>query len=548
MECWKNFCAFCLILAIITTIACGAQPLHEEIDKIIKSQASGITATTSSDAEFFRRVQLDIAGTIPDPQQVRAFLNDKSPQKRTKLIDTLLASEAFANHWADRLSTMLLERQTLGKITDEEWREYLKKTIQETPRWDQIAREMLAATGKDISRPAMKFLGNGAHHRLTEDVARLFLGMDLKCAKCHDHPSVNEWKQAHYWGLFAYLNQTKQATNSKDKKVYFVESLAAGKVKFQSVFEDNEEETGPKVPGGSEVPIPTYEKGKEFDKPATDGLPAVPKFRPRELLARDLPVKENTYFVHNAVNRIWFLMMGRGLVHPLDEIHGKNPPSHPALIAVLANEFVKHQFELKWLIREIALSLSYQRSSILPEGIKTVEANSYRIAHPKPMTPEQLLKAILKASGNFEKVSAMKADTNAGKFDRRGYFSGTHSDMPKSYKEIRAIFMETFAQPAGEAEEDFLPGLNRSLFLMNDRLIMHWLEPHDDNLVQRLKKMQEDGKISEEMYLSVLARFPDQEETQTITDYLEKNESRRDAALGELVWALLTSTEFRLNH
>ena len=133
------------MLVIITTIACGAQPLHEEIDKIIKSQASGITATTSSDAEFFRRVQLDIAGTIPDPQQVRAFLNDKSPQKRTRLIDTLLASEAFANHWTDRLSTMLLERQTLGKVTDEEWREYLKKTIQENPRWDQMAKEMLAA-------------------------------------------------------------------------------------------------------------------------------------------------------------------------------------------------------------------------------------------------------------------------------------------------------------------------------------------------------------------------------------------------------------------
>ena len=548
MECWKRFCAFCLILAIITAIACGAQPLHEEIDKIIQSQASGITATTSNDAEFFRRVQLDIAGTIPDPRQVRAFLNDKSPQKRTRLIDTLLTSKAFANHWTDRLSTMLLERQSLGKVTDEEWRGYLKKTIQENPRWDQMAREMLAATGKGISRSAMKFLGNGAHHRLTEDVARLFLGMDLKCAKCHDHPSVNEWKQAHYWGLYAYLNQTKQATNSKDKKVYFVESLATGKIKFQSVFEDNEEETGPKLPDGSEVPIPTYEKGKGFDKPATDGLPAVPKFRPRELLARDLPVKENTYFVHNAVNRIWFLMMGRGLVHPLDEIHGKNPPSHPALIAVLANEFVKHQFELKWLIREIALSQSYQRSSMLPEGIKTVETNSYRIAHPKAMTPEQLLKAILKASGNFEKVSAMKASTDAEKFDRRGYFSGTHNDMPKSYEEIRAIFMETFAQPAGEAEEDFLPGLNKSLFLMNDRLIMHWLEPHDSNLVQRLGKMQEDGKISEEMYLSVLARFPDKEEAQTITDYLEKNKSRRDAALGELVWALLTSTEFRLNH
>ncbi|MFP6873451.1 MAG: DUF1549 domain-containing protein [Verrucomicrobiales bacterium] len=542
------FRAFCFILTGIATTAQGALPLHREIDRVINAQAGGPSATTSSDAEFFRRVQLDIAGTIPDAGQVRDFLNDKSTQKRAQLIDSLLASESFAVHWTDRLSTMLLERQALGKVTDGQWRAYLKRSMQGTPRWDVMAREMLTAAGKGESRAAMKFLGNGSHHRLTEDVARLFLGMDLKCAKCHDHPSVKEWKQAHYWGLYAYLNQTKQATNSKDKQVYFVESLATGKIKFQSVFEDNEEETGPRLPGGIEVSIPAYEKGKEFDKPATDGLPAVPRFRPRELLARDLPSKENVHFVHNAVNRVWFLMMGRGLVHPLDEMHGKNPSSHPKLTAILAREFVAHQFDLKWLLREIALSESYQRSSLLPEGVKTVAASSYRTAHPKAMTPEQLLNAILKATGNLEKVTAMKTAPDAEKFDRRGYFSGTHGEMPKSFEEIRAIFMETFAQPAGEAEDDFLPGLNRSLFLMNDRLVLHWLEPHDDNLVQRLAKMQDHGKIADEMYLSVLARFPEGEELPTLTDYLEKNETRRDAALGELAWALLTSTEFRLNH
>ena len=542
------FRAFCLILTGIATMAQGAPPLHREIDRIINAQAGGPSATISSDAEFFRRVQLDIAGTIPDTGQVRAFLNDKSAQKRTRLIERLLTSDWFAGHWTDRLSTMLLERQSLGKVTDGQWRAYLKKSMQGTPRWDVMTRQMLAATGKDESRAAMKFLGNGSHHRLTEDVARLFLGMNLKCAKCHDHPSVKEWKQAHYWGLYAYLKQTKQATNSRDKQVYFVESLASGKVKFQSVFEDNEEQTGPRLPGRPEVTIPTFEKGKEFDKPAEDGLPAVPRFRPRELLARDLPVKENTHFVHNAVNRIWFLMMGRGLVHPLDEMHGGNPPSHPELRAVLAREFVAHQFDLKWLLREIALSKSYQRSSLLPEGVKTVAASSYRTAHPKAMSPEQLLKAILKATGNLEKVTAMKTAPDAEKFNRRGYFSGTHGEMPKSFEEIRAIFLETFAQPAGEAEDDFLPGLNRSLFLMNDRLVMHWLEPHDGNLVQGLGKIQDPGKIAEEMYLSVLARFPEEEELQTLKDYLEKNATRRDAALGELAWALLTSTEFRLNH
>ncbi|MDP7010029.1 MAG: DUF1553 domain-containing protein, partial [Verrucomicrobiota bacterium] len=477
-----------LCLVSLSTLAAG--PLHVRLDKIIAAKADGPVAPRSDDAEFFRRVQLDFSGIIPKASEVRAFLKNKSPDKRTKFIDQLLARDTFAAHWTDRLTVMLLERQNLGKITKEEWRGYLAKTLKGKPKWDVMAREMIAATGRGEARSAMKFLGAANHHGMTEDIAQLFLGMDLKCAKCHDHPSVDDWKQAHYWGLFTYLNQTKQATNSKDKQTYLVEGLAIKKVEFQSVFETEKENTGPRLPGGKEIEIPTFEKGQEFEKPAADGLPAVPKFRPRELLARDLTAKDNTYFVRNSVNRFWFLMMGRGLVHPLDEVHGKNPPSHPALLDLLAKEFVVHGFDVKWLLREIALSESYQRSSRLPAKAKSVKTASYRTAHPKALTPEQLLNAVLKATGNLEKVYAMKADPNAEKFDRKGYFTGTNLDLPPSLDEIRAVFVQTYGKPPGEAEVDFMPGLNKSLFLMNDKLIIHWLKPHKGNLIERLTKMK----------------------------------------------------------
>jgi hypothetical protein len=411
-----------------------------------------------------------------------------------------------------------------------------------------MAREMIAATGRGEARPAMKFLGAANHHEMTEGIAQLFLGMDLKCAKCHDHPSVNDWKQEHYWGLFTYLNQTKLGTNSKDKQTYLVEGLATKKVEFQSVFETEKKNTGPRLPGGKEIAIPTFEKGQEFEEPASDGLPAVPKFRPRELLARDLTAKDNTYFVRNSVNRFWFLMMGRGLVHPLDEVHGKNPPSHPALLDLLAKEFVAHGFDMKWLLREIALSESYQRSSRLPAKPKSVKAASYRTAHPKALTPEQLLNAVLKATGNLEKVRAMKVDPDAEKFDRKGYFTGTNLDLPPSLDEIRAVFVQTYGNPPGEAEVDFMPGLNKSLFLMNDKLIVHWLKPRDGNLIERLTKMKTAEAIAEELYLSVLARFPTEDEEATTDNYLKRNEKRREGALGDLAWALLNSAEFRLNH
>ena len=540
--------ALYIILTCFALLAKGAEPLHQQIDRLITAKAGGPVAGRSDDSEFFRRVRLDLSGEIPSPAEVQAFLKDKESGKRQKLIDQLLARDSFATHWTDRFSVMLLERQKLGKVTDEEWQKFLVKTLKGKPRWDVMAREMVAATGKGDARPAMKFLGTADHHAMTEDIARLFLGMDLKCAKCHDHPSVNEWKQAHYWGLYAYVNQTKNATNSKDKQAYLVEGVATKKVDFQSVFKTEKEITGPRLPGGKEVVIPAFEKGQEFEKPAADGLPGVPKFRPRELLARDLTSKDNAYFVRNGVNRLWYLMMGRGLAHPLDEVHGQNPPSHPKLLELLMREFVAHEFDVKWLVREIALSESYQRSSRLPKGLKKVAPESWRTAHPKAMTPEQMLKAVLKATGNGGWVTKLEAPENASKFDRRGYFTGTNLEMPPSFEEIRALFMLTYAEPAGTPEVDFIPGLNKALFLMNDRLIQDWLKPQKGNLVERLTKQKTPQAIAEEMYLSMLARLPEEEETATVADYLKQNEKRRAAALGDLAWALLTSTEFRLNH
>ena len=526
----------------------AAERLSQRIDKLIAAKAGGAVATRSDDSEFFRRVKLDLTGRIPSATDTRSFLQDTTSSKRAKLINRLIASDAFATHWTDRLSVMLLERQNLGKVTDEEWRTFLEKTLKGKPRWDVLAREMVGATGTGESRPAMKFLGTADHHTMTENIARLFLGMDIKCAKCHDHPSVDEWKQSHYWGLFSYLNQTKNATNSKDKRAYLAEGVATKKVDFQSVFKTEKEITGPRLPGGKEVAIPAFKKGQEFEKPAANGLPGVPKFRPRELLARDLTAKDNTYFVRNGVNRIWYLMMGRGLVHPLDEMHGQNPPSHPKLMEILMREFVAHEFDVKWLVREIALSESYQRSSRLPKAAKDVKPESWRTAHPKAMTPEQLLNAVLKATGNGSWVRELKAPANAEKFDRRGYFTGTNREMPPSFEEIRALFMLTYAEPAGTPEVDFIPGLNKALFLMNDRLIQDWLKPQKGNLVERLTKLKTPEAIAEEMYMSMLARFPEKDETATVADYLKQNDKRRTAAVGDLAWGLLTSTEFRLNH
>ena len=539
--------------AVFTLRLFAAPVLHEQIDELVRAKAGDVPfAETADDASFLRRVTLDLTGNIPAPGKVNTFLEDPSSDKRTDRIDKLISSNDFAVHWADRLTVMLLERQDQGTVPNEQWRHFLESSLREKPLWDLMVRHMIEAKGHGPARPAMKFLGTANHHTMTENIARLFLGMDLTCARCHDHPSVEAWKQSDYWGLFAYLNQTRQATHKAENQVYLVEDLATTKVEFESVFNPGQKTTGPRLPHGKEVEIPAFEEGDQYEKPAEDGLPAVPRFHPRELLARDLTAADNSLFARNSVNRMWFLLMGQGLFHPLDEMHDHNPPSHPQLLNLLGHEFVAHAFDLKWLLREIMLSETYQRDSRLPEGISQVDHTRYQVSSPKNLTPEQLLRAVLRATGNTRYATALQAEHEANaeakKFDRKGYFTGNNTDLPPSLDEIKSIFAMTFGQSPGEAEVDFTPGLNKALFLMNDRLIQHWLQPREGNLIDRLQKTAEAKEVARKLYLSVLSRLPEAEEQLAVADYLQQNESRQTDALGDLAWALLNSAEFRFNH
>jgi len=531
----------------------GAPALHEQIDDLVRAKAGDVPfAGATDDASFLRRVTLDLTGNIPAPSDVNAFLKAPSADKRTAHIDKLLSSNAFAVHWADRLTVMLLERQDQGTVTNEQWRHFLESSLQKKPAWDVMVRHMIEAKGHGSERPAMKFLGTANHHTMTENIARLFLGMDLTCARCHDHPSVEAWKQSDYWGLFAYLNPTRQATHKTENQVYLVEDLATTKIEFESVFNPGKKTTGPRLPHGKEVEIPTFEEGDQYEKPAEEGLPAVPRFHPRELLARDLTAADNFLFARNSVNRMWFLLMGQGLFHPLDEMHDHNPPSHPQLLDLLGHEFVAHAFDLKWLLREILLSETYQRDSRLPEGISQVDPTGYQVCSPKPLTPEQLLRAVLRATGNPQYGAArqteQKANPETKKFDRKGYFTGSNTELPPSLEEAEAIFALTFGQSPGKAEVDFTPGLNKALFLMNDRMVHHWLQPREGNLIDRLQNTTGTNEVARQLYLSVLSRLPEEEEQLAVEDYLQQIPSRRPAALADLAWALLNSAEFRFNH
>jgi hypothetical protein len=348
----------------------AAAPLHEQIDRLFEADTLVPTTPQSDDAEFLRRAMLDLHGIIPTAADVRSFLADKSPTKRTKLIDDLLASPRFARHMATTFDVLWLERKVDKNIKVQDWYDYLYHSFHEGKPYDQLVREILLADDlQEATKPATKFYHVRAcePNALTRDIGRLFFGMDMQCNQCHDHPTIDDYTIADYYGLYAFVNRTYLFTNKQ--KVQFVAEKPDGEASFKSVFTDESaDKVVPRVPRGPAIVEPVLKKGEEYAvKPdKAKEVKPIPAFSRRAALAERGVDGSSEMFDRNAANRLWAQLIGRGLVHPVDFHHPYNPPSHPALLDLLAREFRTHGCDPRYLLREIALSKFYGRSCELP--------------------------------------------------------------------------------------------------------------------------------------------------------------------------------------
>lgn len=503
--------------------------LWEEIDRLVLERAGGPCAARSEDGEFLRRIYLDLVGRIPSITETRAYLADASPDKRAHTIDRLLASDESAEHMANVFHVMLLER--LGDHG--EWRNYLRQAFAANKPWDQMCREMLFPPSDDESRRgAALFLSKRLENYgqnpvdypgLVRDVGRLFLGIDVQCAQCHDHLFVDDYKQTDYQGLYAFLGQAFLRQDVKFPAVG--ENLLTKKVSFKSVFGGEESSTGPRLPQAREVMIPELVPGEEYLVPPdkVTRAPGQPKFSPLRLLAEQLPRGDYSLFSRNITNRLWWILLGRGLVHPLDLHHTGNPPSHPELLERLSQEFVAHHFNIRWMLRQIALSETYQRSSLVPEGVDLPPPASYRVALERRLSAEQLLASVRQATA----MPPPGTDDSKKQLDR---------------------FVAAFASPPREPEIDVSPSVRAALFLMNDELVLSWFQRQPGNLIDRLMPIAEPAAVADELYLSVLTRHPTVDENAEVENYLQRHATDREVALGHLAWGLVASTEFFVNH
>ncbi len=533
---------FALLLAVGLPGPLPAQSLHERIDQAVAARLPDFAhraAGPASDAEFLRRVTLDLTGTIPTAAEARAFLQDPSSQKRTTLIDRLLASPEHARYLARVLDVWLMERRPDKHVPHAAWLDYLHTATAANRPWDELVREILGSDGAEPrTRPAAKFfLEREAEPNLvTRDVGRLFLGMNLQCCQCHDHPRIEEYRQEHYYGIYAFLSRTSLVADKKLKLTVLGEK-ADGDVTFQSVFDKAKvtKSTGPRMPNGPALKEPAPQKGKEYVVAPAAGVRPVPRFSRRALLGPELTRGNHEPFKRNLANRLWALMMGRGLFHPLDMDHPANPPTHPELLALLADDVAARKFDIRGFLRELALSQTYQRSSELSPGSAEPDPAHLTSALLKPLSPEQLAFALLQATGIADaerKALGAKA---------------TEPALDAHLAPLAAPVLKAFAGPPGTPPA-FDATIDQALFLANGPAVRAWLAPRPGNLTDRLTALPTADAIAEELYLSVLTRLPEDEERREVAAFLAARPRDRTAALQDLAWALLASAEFRFNH
>lgn len=512
----------------------AAMPIEQVIDNYIDQQLKEEKITPAGpadDATLLRRLSLDLLGRIPTPAETAAYLALTGPDKLRNMVDTMMASPALARHLADDMNTMLMNGSP-GSIRD-----YLVRAITARKSWVDIYRTlMIPDEGNPEQKGATEFLKNRISDadKMTADISSVFFGVNVSCARCHDHPLVQDWKQDHFYGMKSFVARTIDNGG-------FLAEHEAGLVKFKTTKGVEKKAkmmflTG-KVVEHASVREPKDDELKK-EKEQLEKLkksktqPPLPGFSPRKTLVDlSLQADQRDFFARSIVNRMWYRLFGQGLVMPLDQMHSENPASHPELLDWLARDTAEHGYDLRRLIRGLVLSKAYGRSSRWTDGQEVPGPSLFAVARVRPLTPLQL------------SVSLRIATTDPNKLSQ-----GKPEDLEKTLDSIEQN-ARGFASLIEQPTEDFQIGVGEALlFSNNDRIYKEFLSDGGDRLISRLIQAKTAREMIELAVRSTLCRPPTSEETRLMEDFLTPRMSRAKDGCSQLVWALITSAEFRFNH
>jgi hypothetical protein len=485
----------------------------------------------ASDATFIRRASIDIAGTLPTPDQVTAFVKDTSPDKRAELIDALLESPGYADYFANKWSALLRNKRPAknGARVTFTFYDWLHDALAANEPYDQIVRDILTASGDLESNPAVGWYGQVKETQgQLEDTAQLFLGMRLQCAQCHHHP-FEKWSQQDYYSFSAFFSRVGRKPEP-----------ATGR---EVIFHRRGQ------------PSATNIKTKQSVKPAglgTQPMDVPADEDPRDVLADWMTRKDNPFFAKSLVNRYWKHFFGRGIVDPEDDMRETNPPTNPELLDALAKRFTESNYDLKQLVRDICRSTTYQLDS-QPNEYNGVDRQNFSRYYPRRLNAEVLFDAVDQVTGAEAKFSDLPAGIKAVQLPDNSYNKSSY-------------FLTVFGRPDSssscECERSTAPSLAQSLHLLNNKDLQSKVAAPGGRAATLAADKRGDEDKLRELYLWAYAREPQADELSAAKSYVDRivtrggtpvsgspeEASRRKQAYEDLVWALINTKEFSFNH
>jgi hypothetical protein len=487
------------------------------IDKLLErrwADASVSPAPPANDTEFLRRASLDLTGVIPRASRVREFLADTRPDKRELLIEELLDSPRYATHmattWRNRILPLGVEPGRNREATA--LQKWLRTRFAKNLRYDNLVGELLLTLGGDELGPSLYYQANDlSPEKLAGSAAELFLGVQLHCAQCHDHPFA-EWSQRDFWGLAAFFARVQARDQNR---------MGMMDARFRLV---DAKEGEVRLPDSNEVVPPKFPKGEAAEDSDRQTR--------RVQLAVWMTSSENPFFARAAVNWAWAHLFGRGLVDSLDEAVASQPTPESELLEKLAKEFTKSGYNVKELWRTLANTRAYQ----LAGGREDESAaDVFAQMRAKPLTPEQL----------FDSFAMLAPDNPASGARQLRSMENSLDEDP-----VRMEFVRNMRAPPGSATE-YRAGTLQALMLMNGQVAAGVSDRDNSNLLRAMiAPFMNDEERVESLFLATVSRPPEKDDLEACVAILVecKTDEERNRALSDVLWALLNSTEFAFNH
>lgn len=537
---------FCCGLLPALTADDAALEIARTIDQHVATRlaAEGIpSAELCAPETLLRRATLDLAGRIPTLPERDWYLSLPAETRRAQLVDRLLSLPDFEFHLRNSFDELLLP----DNPGDTEFREYLLTAIRERQPWSEMFREMLLAAETDGPRKgAVKFLKARVRELddLTNDTSVLFFGVNISCAKCHDHPLVPDWKQDHFYGMQAFFSRTFSS-----KKNVLLEK-PYGAVRFSTTGGEERQAALMFLTGSvisDQTPEYTEEQRKSIDEQIRnlereDNAEAVPvSFSPRQaLVSAALEDRSQMYLARNIVNRTWQRLIGTGIVDPPDQLHSGNPPSHPELLDFLTTDFVEHNYDLQRLIRGIVLSDTWARSSRWSTAAEIPAAQTFAVGAIRPLTPRQLAASLMIAARPTTWPGLSEVTEKPEEWLKR------RTDIENQ----AGGWIREFEQPG----ENFQVAVDEALFFSNSvRVRDELLRDANDRLIGYLRGASDAGAAAQRLWQVLCSRDAAPDEQQLVEEWLAASRGTDStvlppAALQSLAWALLAGPEFRFNY